>query len=238
MSASDIGLRTRPAHFSWIDMAALRDVAPILVSLAPFAGVLGIAMSDIGLSASEGVVGSLMVWAGSAQLAAIALMKSGAGILSILAAVVVINARFIMYAAALEPRFRGQPAWFRWIAPHFLVDQNYALATSRDDLHDPARFRRYWMTMAAAIGVVWLSTVGITVAFGTILPPGSPLGFASITVFVGLLVPKLRERRALQAAAIASIATILGASLPSGSGLLLGVLAGTFIPSLIKRRSS
>ena len=236
MSASEIGLRPKPSLGGWVDNQALRDVAPILVSLAPFALVLGIAMSDVGIATTTGVVGSFIIWAGSAQLAGIALMDAGAGILAIAGAVIVINARFVMYAAALEPRFRDQPVWFRWLGPHFIVDQNYALATSRSDLDDPARFRRYWITVSAAIGVVWLSTIAAGSLFGAALPPGSPLGFASITVFIGLLVPRLKERRALQAAAIASVATVVGAAFPSGSGLLFGVLAGTFIPSFIKRR--
>lgn len=232
MSTVEVELDRRRDPLRWVDLQALRDVAPVLVGLAPFAVVIGIAMGGSGASIPESVLGSLLMWGGSAQLAAVELMGSGAGLLSILATVTVINARFIMYAAALEPRFRAQGTLFRWVGPHFVVDQNYALATSRSDLDDPRRFRRYWITVSAAIGIVWLSVIGSTVAFGAILPPESPLTFASVTVFVGLLVPKLADRRAIVAAGVASVATLAGASFPAGSGLLFGVLAGTFLPAL------
>ena len=164
-------------------------------------------------------------------------MKSGAGILSNMVAVALINARFVMYGAALEPRFRSQPAWFRWLAPHFLVDQSYILADSRTDLGNPQRFRRYWLTMAAAIGVVWLSAIGLTLTIGDFLPE-TPLTFAPIAILVGILVPKLHYKEARQAAIAAGLVTLCGASLPPGGGLLLGVVVGAFAPTLIARRSA
>jgi predicted branched-subunit amino acid permease len=231
-----IALRTDP--LSWVDRAALRDVSPMLVGLAPFAMVLGVAMRDADISTPTGLIGSLVMYAGSAQLAAIALMKSGAGIVSIMVAVAMINARFVMYGAALEPRFRSQPAWFRWLAPHFLVDQSYILADSRNDLGNPQRFRRYWLTVAAAIGGVWLSAIGLTLTVGDLLPAETPLCFAPTVILVGILVPKLRYKKARQAAVAAVLATLCGASLPSGGGLLLGVVVGAFAPTLMARRKA
>jgi predicted branched-subunit amino acid permease len=234
MIHTQIALRTDP--LSWVDRAALRDVSPMLVGLAPFAMVLGVAMRDADISTPTGLIGSLVMYAGSAQLAAIALMKSGAGIVSIMVAVAMINARFVMYGAALEPRFRSQPAWFRWLAPHFLVDQSYILADSRSDLGNPQRFRRYWLTVAAAIGVVWLSAIGLTLTVGDLLPAETPLTFAPTVILVGILVPKLRYKKARQAAVAAVLTTLCGASLPSGGGLLLGVVVGAFAPTLMARR--
>jgi predicted branched-subunit amino acid permease len=236
MSTSQIALRRR-STFRWIDPEALRDVGPVLIGLAPFAMVLGLAMSDAAISTATGTIGSFLLWAGSAQLAAIGLMKSGAGIVSILAAVVAINARLLIYGAALEPMFRSQPAWFKWLAPHVIVDQNYALATSRPELREPNRFRRYWLTVAAAIGAVWLTTIAATMSFGALLPPKSPLTFASITVLVGLLVPRFHERHARRAALAAAVAAGAGVMLPHGIGLVVGILVGAFVPSLIDGRT-
>lgn len=229
---------SRRGPLSCADRAALHDVWPVLVGLAPFAMALGIAMRDADISTPTGVIGSLVVFAGSAQLAAVTLMKSEAGIVSVLGAVALINARFVLYSAALEPRFRSQPAWFRWLAPHFLVDQTYVLADSRTDLGDPRRFRRYWLTVAAAIAVVWLSAIGLTLAVGDLLPAETPLTFAPIAVLVGILVPRLQDKNARQAAIAAGLATLCGGSLPSGGGLLLGVVIGAFAPAVIARTSA
>lgn len=231
-------MASRRGPLSCVDQAALHDVWPVLVGLAPFAMALGIAMRDADISTPTGVIGSLVVFAGSAQLAAVTLMKSEAGIVSVLGAVALINARFVLYSAALEPRFRSQPAWFRWLAPHFLVDQTYVLADSRTDLGDPRRFRRYWLTVAAAIAVVWLSAIGLTLAVGDLLPAETPLTFAPIAVLVGILVPRLQDKNARQAAIAAGLATLCGGSLPSGGGLLLGVVIGAFAPAVIARTSA
>jgi predicted branched-subunit amino acid permease len=229
---------SRRGPLSCVDRAALHDVWPVLVGLAPFAMALGIAMRDADISTPAGVIGSLVVFAGSAQLAAVTLMKSEAGIVSVLGAVALINARFVLYSAALEPRFRSQPTWFRWLAPHFLVDQTYLLADSRTELGDPRRFRRYWLTVAAAIAVVWLSNIGLTLAVGDLLPAETPLTFAPIAVLVGILVPRLQDKNARQAAIAAGLATLCGGSLPSGGGLLLGVVIGAFAPAVIARTSA
>jgi len=236
MSTTQIVLRKR-ATLGWVDVEGLRDVAPVLIGLAPFAMVLGLAMSDSRIGTASGTLGSFLVWGGSAQIAAVGLMQSGAGILSILAAVVAIQARLLIYGAALEPRFRDQPRWFRWLAPHVVIDQNYALASARSDLQDPRRFRRYWLTVSGAIGVVWLSTIAVTMSFGALLPPDTPLTFGSVTVFVGLLVPRMRERRARVVALAAAVGAAAGVMLPSGLGLVLGIVVGAAVPSMLKGRS-
>jgi hypothetical protein len=109
---------------------------------------------------------------------------------------------------------------------------------SRTDLGNPQRFRRYWLTVAAAIGVVWLSAIGLTLTIGDLLPAETPLTFAPIAILVGILVPKLHYQEARQAAIAAGLATLCGGSLPSGGGLLLGVVVGAFAPTLIARRST
>ena len=66
-------------------------------------------MAGTDLGALVGVGGGLAIFAGTAQLSALSLLDSGAGPLAVLLSVAVINARLVMYAAALEPRFRNQP---------------------------------------------------------------------------------------------------------------------------------
>jgi predicted branched-subunit amino acid permease len=229
---------SRPDPLSWVDRDALHDVWPVLIGLAPFAMALGIAMREANIPTPAGVIGSLVVYAGSAQLAAVTLMKSGASIVSVLGAVALINARFLLYGAALEPRFRSQPPWFRWLAPHFLVDQTYVLADSRTDLGNPQSFRRYWLTAAAAVAVVWLSAIGSALAVGDLLPDETPLTFAPIAVLVGILAPKLQDKSGRQAAFAAALASLCGGFLPSGGGLLLGVVVGTLAPAVIARTSA
>lgn len=211
----------------WIDTSALRDVAPILVGLVPFAMILGVTMKAGEIDIPAGVAGSFLLYAGSAQLAALSLMDGGGGLALILLTVVIVNARMLLYGGALEPHFRDQPRWFRWLGPHFLVDQSYVLASERKDLSDPARFRFYWLTVAAAITVTWLTTVGVTMAAGRALPTGLPLAFAPIAVFVTLLMPKvLTDPSARRVALVAGAATATAGAVAPRAALIVGVAAG------------
>jgi len=221
-----------------IERAALTDVAPILVGLVPFAGVVGITMASLGIPPLIGVVGSALVYAGSAQLAVLALLGSGAGIVPMLLSVLLINSRFAMYGGVLEPMFRRQPSWFKWLGPHFLVDQNYGLAIARPDLADPKRFRRYWLTTSTAISAVWLTTIAAAMSFGTSVPENSPFSFAATCIYVALLVPNLKDRVGQGAASSAALAALVFGGLTDGLGVLAGVVAGVSVATVMKGKRS
>jgi predicted branched-subunit amino acid permease len=226
--------RSRPGGV--LDRDALRDITPVVISVVPFAAIVGvtIAQSQV-VPPWAGLLAGPAIYGGSSQLAALTLLESGTGVATILASVAIINARLSMYGAVMEPHFRAQPAWFRWLAPHFLVDQTYAIATARTDLDDPARFRRYWATAGIVLGIGWTVAMGLAVLLGPVIPVDSPLTFASTAVFVGLLFPRLRERVARRPAVIAGVVALLASPLPHGLGLLAGALAGV-APSLLRPR--
>jgi predicted branched-subunit amino acid permease len=228
------GLETTNGADPRIEKLALIDVSPILVGLIPFAGVVGVTMAALDIPVLIGVVGSALVFAGSAQLAVLGLLGSGAGIVPMLISVLMINSRFAVYGGALEPMFRRQPRWFRWLGPHFLVDQNYALTTARNDLTDPQRFRRYWMTTSAAIGAVWLTTIAAAMSLGQTVPKDSPLSFAATCIYIALLVPNMKDRLGRYAASSSAVTALAFAELTNSLGVLAGVVAGVSLTALLK----
>jgi predicted branched-subunit amino acid permease len=239
MSAVTRGpLRRRVRREGIPERDALRDITPVVISVTPFAAIVGvtIAQSQV-VPPWAGLLAGPAIYAGSSQLAALSLLEDGAGVATIIATVAIINARLSMYGAVLEPRFRSQPTWFRWLAPHFLVDQTYAIATARTDLDDPGRFRRYWAAAGIVLGIGWTAAMGLALLLGPIIPADSPLTFAATAVFVGLLFPRLRERVARRPAAVAGVVALIASPLPHGLGLLVGALAGV-APSLLRPRRS
>jgi predicted branched-subunit amino acid permease len=220
-------LRTR------VEREAVRDVAPVALAVIPFGLVIAVTIVEQGLPLGIGYLSSLLIFAGSAQLAVLTLVGGGAGALAVVGAVAVINARLLVYGAALAPSFRRQPAWFRWLGPHLLVDQTYGLAAARTDLDDPARFRRYWLTIGAGIGTAWLVAIAAGLLLGPLLPASSPLDVATGALFVAMLVPRLSERRSMAVAAVAALVSVLGAGLPSGGGLPLAIVAGLVVGAII-----
>jgi predicted branched-subunit amino acid permease len=225
----------RPARPPRVDRTAVRDMAPIALSLLPFAAVLGVTIAQSrSVPIWVGLLSGPLLFAGSAQLAALTLLDSGAGAVAVVATVLVVNARLAMYGAALAPRFRDQPTWFRWLGPHYLVDQMYALVDRHPGLAG-ASFRRYWLTAGAVLAVGWLTPMVAGAFGGGLLPRHSPLEFASTAVIVALLVPRLRARPSRAPALLAAAVALLASGLPFGLGILAGAVAGLLVSLLTDR---
>jgi predicted branched-subunit amino acid permease len=210
---------------SRIDVAALHDVGPVLLAIAPFAFFIGVQIDSTPGNRAGSLAGSFLLYAGSAQVSALTLMTQGAGLAALLLTVALVNSRFMLYGAGLATRFVAQPRWFRLIAPHFVIDQTYALVTMRDDLGDRARFRRYWMTSGLTIGAVWVAVMTAGVLLGPVVPASAATTSVPVWVFVGLLVPALRSRADVVAALVAgAVATVT--VVPSSARVLIAIVAG------------
>lgn len=209
----------------------LRDVAPILLGVAPFALVAGATAVDAGLSPLQAAGLSVIVFAGASQLAAIELLGDNAELLVVLATGVVINLRMLMYSASIAPHFRPFRSRWKALCSYVLTDQAYALSVTRytgtADL-DPAARRRYYLAVAGSLWVVWqlCSLVGIVV--GARVPPAWGLDFAVPLVFLSLLVPATTSWPKLVAAAVGGGVAVAGAvvSVPLNLGLIAGGTAG------------
>lgn len=217
-------------RYAWLDRDAVVDVAPLLVGLAPFAAVIGV-QSSADHRAAGSLAGTLLLYAGSAQVSALSLLHQGAGIVSILAAVTLINARFIAYSAVLAPRFTDQPTWFRWLAPHFVIDQTFAVVVARPDLTAAVRFRRYWLTSGVAIGLVWVAAMTAGALLGPVVPRAPAIVFLPAAIFVAFLAPALTQRPGL--VAVATGVAVALAPLPTGARVLLGTASGALAGFLV-----
>jgi predicted branched-subunit amino acid permease len=156
----------------------------------------------------------------------LATLAAGGGALSALGTAVLVNSRLLLYGAALQPRFRGQPRWFRLLGPGLLIDQIYAMILGRSDLDDPDRFRRYWTTAGTVLGASWIAAVVLGGVAGPLLPHGLLLDAAAVVVLAGMLAPRLRAWRPAVVALTALVVAVLAAPLPDGLGLVAGMVAG------------
>lgn len=219
--------------------AGVRDSLPVLAGVVPFAIAIGAAVAASSMDDFAGWTGSFLVWAGSAHLAAVTLLGSGSSWLAALVTGLAINARFAVYSATLSPLFGGQPAWFRWTAPHFLVDQSFALALSRspEERQDPAWFRRYYLALAATITLFWVPSIAVGVLAGPVIPESWPIEFAGPAALISLLAPGIRNQPALAAAVVGAVVCV--ALLPvAGSGaVILAAVVGIGAGALTERAS-
>ncbi|MFZ2012739.1 MAG: AzlC family ABC transporter permease [Nocardioides sp.] len=158
-----------------------------MAALPPYAAIIGVTIGTGGGNRLAGLAGAPLLYSGSAHLSAMALLHRGAPGLTVVVTVAMVNARFLVYSAALAPYFVDQPRWFRWLAPHFIVDQVYGLVQRRKDLDEPARFRTYWLTVSGLILVSWTTAMSVGVLLGPAVPDLPAMTMLPISAFLGLL---------------------------------------------------
>jgi len=210
----------------------LRDVAPILLGVAPFALVAGATAVNAGLSPLQAAGLSLVVFAGASQLAAIELLGDNAELLIVLATGVVINLRMLMYSASIAPHFRAFRTRWKAACSYILTDQAYALSVARytgvsADL-DPTARRWYYLAVGGSLWAVWQLCTLVGIAVGARVPPVWGLEFAVPLVFLSLLIPATTSWPKLVAAAVGGGVAVAGAvfSIPLNLGLIAGGIAG------------
>jgi predicted branched-subunit amino acid permease len=210
------------------------DALPLYVPAMPFALVIGLAIVEAGINPFAGWSGSWLIFGGAAQLTVVSLLGTGAAFFAVVTAGLVVQARHLMYSAALAPTFQSQPSWFRWVGPYVLIDQMFALVSVRTD-DDPDDFRTYYLAAGATFWILWQLTTALGIAIGPAVPLEWNLQFAIPLLFIGLLVLGIDKSSKLVAALVGAGVTFLFAGLPNRSGLLVGAFAGILAGTLMER---
>jgi len=213
---------------------AFLDAIPLYVPAVPFALVIGLAVESSGINPFIGWSSSWLIFGGAAQLTLISLLGGGAAVIAAVSAALVVNARHLMYSAALAPRFQSQPRWMQFLGPYVLIDQVFALASLRRD-DDPATFRLYYLAVGATFWTLWQVTTALGLLIGPVVPPQWQLQFAVPILFLGLVVMGIDKSPKLVAALVGAGVTFVFAGLPNRAGLLVGALAGIVAGTVAER---
>jgi len=218
---------------------AIRDAVPLFLPVIPFALVMGVAIAESVMPRAVGWSTNVVIFAGAAQLATVSLAATATW-LTLVTTAAVINLRHVMYSAALSPRFKRQPRWFRWLGPYVLIDQVFALTSQRRELADD-QWRRYYLGCGFFFLSTWVFTVTVGMLIGSGIPDSWRLGVAPALVFVGLVVVGISNRPGIVAAVVGAGTSYLCLDLPNNTGLLVGALAGVVAgyaaESIAERRS-
>jgi predicted branched-subunit amino acid permease len=209
------------------------DALPLFVPAIPFGLILGLAITESAMSPLVGWSSAPIIFGGAAQLTVISLLGAGSALAAVAAAIVV-NARHLLYSAALAPIFQGQPRWFRWFGPYLLIDQLFALASVRR-WDDPDEFREYYLAAGFTFWLLWLLTVAAGLVIGPVVPAAWNLEFAIPILFIGLIIIGLDRWPKLVAALVGGMSTYLLAGLPSHSGLMAGAVVGIVAGAVAER---
>ncbi len=183
----------------------------------------GVVAREVGFSAPEAIVMSAIVFAGSAQFAALAIISGGGTVGAAVVAAALMNSRFLPMGVALGPSLRGGPVK-RAFQGQPVVDASWALAARGDGTFD----RGLLFGSSAIQYVTWQSGTIVGVLAGDVLGDPAKLGLDAIypAFFLALLLNEAKNRRALGVAiAGALIALVLVPVAPAGVPVLAASLA-------------
>ena len=214
-----------PHQPSW--WAGLTVGAPALLGIAAWGLVVGIAMVKTGLTVPQALAMTLLVFAGSSQLAALPLMAAQAPIWIIFVSALVVNLRFVIFSALLAPHFKGLPWHKRFFLGYMTGDLSVALFLQRFPGEAPEAGKlSYLKGLLHSNWLAWQVGSVVGIFLGSTVPSAWGLGFAGTLAIICITVPMVQNRAALCGVLVASAIAVAGAGLPYKLGLLVAVIVG------------
>lgn len=195
----------------------------------PFGIAFGIASTQAGLAVWQASAFSLLVFAGSAQFAAVEIIGDGGAVLAAITAGLLLNLRSLAFGVIMAPALRGTRLQ-RIVWCQLMIDETTAVGSAQPE----RELQRYGYLLT---GIVLFVAWNLSTLIGASLIPSTGdvisdwgLDAAIPAVFLALLWPRLadpEQRRSAVAGAI--IALVLVPVTPPGLPIIaagLGVAAG------------
>jgi 4-azaleucine resistance transporter AzlC len=217
-STSDADESSRRASLRRGFMAGL----PFAIAGMLLATSFGVLARQAGFPAEAAVAMSAVVFAGSAQFAAVAILASGGGALAAVSAATLMNSRFLPMGIALAPSLPGR-AWWRATQGQAVVDASWAMSNRGDGTFD----RWFLFGSTAPQYVTWLAGTVLGAYGGELVGDPERLGLDAIypAFFLTLLIGELKDRRSVAVALTAGLlALTLVEVVPAGVPVLAASL--------------
>jgi predicted branched-subunit amino acid permease len=222
--------------------AGFRDGFPSLFGIAAWGLVVGVAMVKTGLSVPQALAMTLLVFAGSAQLASLPLMVAGAPVWVIFATALTVNLRFVIFSALLAPHFAHLPWQRRFLLGYTAGDMTVALFLQKFPSEAPALGKvSYLKGLLYPNWSAWQIGSIAGIFLGSAVPEAWGLGFAGTLAILCILVPMVMNSATLCGVLVASATAVLAYGLPYKLGLLaacvLGMVAAMAVQSVLDRKA-
>ncbi|BHH82865.1 AzlC family ABC transporter permease [Desulforhopalus sp. 52FAK] len=202
---------------------------PIVLGYVPIGFAYGVLAGKSGMSDTNTLLMSLIVFAGSAQFIAVGLFASGTGPAAVILTTFVVNLRHMLMAASLAPYMSGWKKRYLALFSYELTDETFALHSSRAVELKDCKVEALSLNLTAQLSWVTGTVLGIVASglIGDVKPLG--LDYALAAMFIGLLVGqcenKIRVCTALISGILATLFYLLG--LQQFHIILATVLAAT-----------
>ena len=207
-------------------VAGFRSMLATMLGIGAWGLVTGVAMVKAGMSVPLAIFMSLIVYAGSAQLAVLPLLMVGAPLWVVWFTATCVNLRFVILSSMWRHYFGHLRLLHRLTLGYFSGDVIFVTFSHRYPTPEkkPEQLPFFWGA-AVANWVFWqvFSIAGILLA--NVIPLSWGLGFAGVLALMGVLYSMLKDKAAWLACVVACGAAVATFALPLKLNILVAIAA-------------
>lgn len=208
----------------------VKACSPSLIGIAAWGVVVGVAMMKTNFTLAQAFGMTLIVFAGSAQLAALPLIAVNTPVWVIFLTGLIVNLRFVIFSVIIAPHFRGLSLRQKIFWGYMTGDVSMVYFMNRFPSEQPeiGKFE-YMKGLFVANAIAWQigSIAGILMA--NLIPDSWQVGFAGTLAILCVLLPMILNRAALVGVIVAGAVAVAAHHWPFRLGMLLAVIVGMIV---------
>jgi len=208
-------------------LAGFKHLVPISLFVAVFGAAFGLAALQSGLSETDTVIMSTLVFAGASQFAALDLWGTQVSLIPLILTVFAINARHLLMGATLYPWLKQLPPAKRYATMVVASDANWALSMQAFNKDKPGLGLLFGGGLA--LWSFWIVGTWVGVYFGNFISNPEAFGLDMVMgcFLLAMVVSGEKNTGVLIIWCVAALSSALAwYYLPENSRIIVGTLAG------------
>ncbi len=209
---------------------------PLLLGVVPFGLVFGVLGISSGLTETETIFMSSIIFAGASQVVFAQLWAAGSSYVVIGSSVALINLRHVLYSASVARYLKKLSFRWRIILGYLLTDEAFAVSIKRLSTHGESRPVHFFMLGSGlTLWLAWQLATIVGVIAGSTIPENWELAFAIPLTFIAIVIPLLKNTPTIICALTSGLIAIFGQSLPWNTWIIVAALGGILIGASIEK---
>lgn len=187
----------------------LKAAVPVIVGYVPIGLAFGILASQQGLTVGTVFLMSLIVYAGSSQFIAAAMMATGADAVSVISTTFLVNLRHLLMSASLSQHMKKFSTKLQSIISFGITDETFAVSGSY--VQNNIATEGYFLGLHLASHGSWILSTVLGGIFVSRLTDTTKWGidFALSAMFIGLLIMQLKDKKGLLVSLCAGVLSLI-----------------------------
>lgn len=228
--------QTTPFYSASLYKGAVANI-PLAISAITYGGVLGVLSAQKGVTWAEMSAMNILMFAGSAQFVMVDMWQAPLSVLAVSIAVFIINLRYLLIGASLQPVFAGHSIWNKALLMHLVADENWAVTIAE---HRKSGTNPFFLLGG---GLLLLCAWSAGTLGGNLLgsfidqPEKYALDFAFTAVFAALTLSLWRGKGDLAPWGVAIVLALVCENfLPGKWYIVIGGIGGAVVSALINNK--